>query len=388
MMEKMMQEQAEFRQDQKRVNQQVTDKIRDLSMKVDLLATHEKRLETQVAQLTSSSSRQHGQLPPKPDCNPNVTVKDITPRSGTTYDGPEVPQDAEVHVHRKQPDFRPENHDEMEQEADKGNTNAPTPNKVKGDIPMYVPPHRFIPYPQRLANMKLDKQYARFVELLKKLNVNIPFTDVVTQIPTYAKFLKDILSNRRKLDDETVTLTEKVSAIVMNKLPPKLQDPGNFTIPCSIGNTKFNRALYDLGASVSLIPKSVFNRIGVGELVSTKISLQLADESVKYPVGQVEDLPLQVGKFYIPINFVVIEMDEDPNTPLILGQPFLNTVDTQIDVRGGKLTFEIEKEKVKFDMFKALKYPANDGNFCRVDKIDVIVKEDLKNNQSMIRLTD
>jgi 16S rRNA G527 N7-methylase RsmG len=85
-----------------------------------------------------------------------------------------------------------------------------------------VPPHRFIPYPQRLANTKLDKQYARFVELLKKLNVNILFTDVVTQMPTYVKFLKDILSNMRKLNDETVTLTEKMSAIVMNKLPPKL----------------------------------------------------------------------------------------------------------------------------------------------------------------------
>jgi hypothetical protein len=87
----------------------VADQIRYLSMKVDLLATHGKLLETQVAQLTSSSSRQHGQLPPKPDCNPNATVKAITLRSETAYDGPEVPQDAGVHVHQKQPDFRPEN---------------------------------------------------------------------------------------------------------------------------------------------------------------------------------------------------------------------------------------------------------------------------------------
>jgi hypothetical protein len=112
--------------------------------------------------------------------------------------------------------------------------------------------------------------------------------------------------------------------------------------------------------------------------VPIRISLQLADKLVKYPLGQVEDLPLQVGKFYIPIDFVVIEMDEDPDTPLILGRPFLNTVGTQIDVRGEKLTFEIGKEKVKFDMFKALKYPANDDNFCRVDMIDVIVKEEFK----------
>jgi hypothetical protein len=115
----------------------------------------------------------------------------------------------------------------------------------------------------------------------------------------------------------------------MNKLPPKLQDPGSFSIPYFIGSTKFNRALCDLGESVSLMPKSIFDRIGVGELVPTRISLQLADRSVKYPVGQVEDLPLQVGKFYILIDFVVIKMNEDPDTPLILGRSFLNTAGTQ-----------------------------------------------------------
>jgi hypothetical protein len=136
-------------------------------MKVDLLATQGKLLEMQVAQQASSSSRQHGQLSPKPDCNPNASIKAITLRSETAYDGPEVSQDARVEAHQKQTDFQSKNHDETKQEGDKEDTNAPTLNQVKGDIPRYVPPHRFIPYPQRLANMKLDKQYARFVELLK-----------------------------------------------------------------------------------------------------------------------------------------------------------------------------------------------------------------------------
>jgi hypothetical protein len=114
-------------------------------------------------------------------------------------------------MQKKQSDVQPESHEKTEQEGYKGNTDAPMLNQVKRDIPRYVPPHRFIPYLQRIANTKLDKQYARFVELLKKLNVNIPFTDVVTQMSTYAKILKDILSNRRKLDDETVTLTEKIA---------------------------------------------------------------------------------------------------------------------------------------------------------------------------------
>jgi hypothetical protein len=90
----------------------VADQIRDLGMKIDLLATQRKLLETQVAQLTSSSSRQHGQLSFKPDCNPNATVKAITLRSGTAYDGPEVPQDVGVEAHQKQTDFQSKNHDE------------------------------------------------------------------------------------------------------------------------------------------------------------------------------------------------------------------------------------------------------------------------------------
>jgi hypothetical protein len=114
---------------------------------------------------------------------------------------------------------------------------------------------------------------------------------------TYAKFLKDILSNRSKLDEEIVILTENISAIVMNRLPLKLQDPNSFTIPCALGSTKFNRALSVLGETVSLMPKSVFDRIRVGELVPTRFFLQLTDRSVKYPLGQVEDLPLQVGNF-------------------------------------------------------------------------------------------
>ena len=129
-----------------------------------------------------------------------------------------------------------------------------------------------------------------------------------------------------------MALTEKVSAIVLNKFPPKLRDPGSFSIPCSIGNTKFDQALCDLGASVSLMPKSVYDRIGVGELKPTRISLQLADRSVRLPLGIVEDLPIQVGKFYILIDFVVIEMEEDIQIPLLLGRPFLATAGALIDV--------------------------------------------------------
>jgi len=160
--------------------------------------------------------------------------------------------------------------------------------------------------------------------MLKKFHINIPFLEVITDMPSYAKFLKDLLSNKWKLlENTTVSLTEGCNAIIQNKLPPKLSDPGSFFIPYSDGGLTISRALCDLGASVSLMPYSICKKLQVGDLKPTTISLQLADRSVKYPLGVLEDIPLQVGKFFIPYDFVVMEMEEDSRIPIILGRPFL-----------------------------------------------------------------
>ena len=101
---------------------------------------------------------------------------------------------------------------------------------------------------------------------------------MLEQMPKYAKFLKEVLSNKRKLEEyDTVMLTEEYTSILQNKLPPKLKDPGSFTIPCSIGNSYFEKALCDLGASINLMPLSIFRQLGIGEVKSTTISLQLAN---------------------------------------------------------------------------------------------------------------
>jgi len=127
----------------------------------------------------------------------------------------------------------------------------------------------------------LNEQFANFANVIKQLHITIPFTDALTQMPTYAKFLKDILSNKRSLEGhETVKLTEQCSAILKSELPPKLDDPGKFSIPCTIGKAKIKKALCDLGASVSLMPRTIYDRIGVGELKPTRMTLQLADSSV------------------------------------------------------------------------------------------------------------
>jgi hypothetical protein len=120
-----------------------------------------------------------------------------------------------------------------------------------------------------------------------------------------------------------VNLTEECSAIIQNKLPPKLKDPGSFSIPCVIGSEIVKKVMCDLGANVSLMPLSLYERLGIGELKSTRMTLQLADHSVKYPAGIIEDFPVKVGEIYVPADFVVMEMEEDNQVPFFWEDPSL-----------------------------------------------------------------
>ena len=188
-------------------------------------------------------------------------------------------------------------------------------------------------------------------------------------MPLYAKFLKDILSKKRKINEhETVALGEECSAVVLNQLPNKLKDPGSFSIPCTIGNVSIDRTLCDLGSSVSLMPYTIFKRLGLGELTPTSISLQLADRSIKYPLGILEDVPIKVGDFYVPIDFVVLDMAEDCRTQIILGRPFLATARCKIDVKEGRLTFDVGEHHVEFGIFDDLK-PASMFACCGVETV-------------------
>ena len=120
----------------------------------------------------------------------------------------------------------------------------------------------------------INKQFTKFMEVFKKLHINIPFVDALEQMPSYVKFMKDILLRKKRLSDfETMNLTEECSPILKRKLPQKLKDPGNFTIPCKIGNSIFERALCDLGASINLMPLSIFRRLGFGEARPTTVNL-------------------------------------------------------------------------------------------------------------------
>ena len=190
-----------------------------------------------------------------------------------------------------------------------------------------------IPYPQRLKKAKLEKQFVKFLDIFKKLHINIPFMDALENIPSYVKFMKRILANKKKLGEyETIALTEECSTILQKKFPPKLQDPGGFSIPFSIGNSVSDKTLYNLGASISLMSLTMFKRLKLGEVKPTIVSLQLADSSYQHPWGVIENVLVKVDKFLFLADFVILDMEEDDKVPIILCRPFLTTRKTQINM--------------------------------------------------------
>ena len=161
----------------------------------------------------------------------------------------------------------------------------------------------------------------------------MPFTEVVTQMPLYAKFLKDMLSKKRKIVEEgIVNLTATCSAVMKKELPEKMKDPGSFTIPCIIGGVEIQKALCDSGDSINLMPLSVAKQFSLGELIPTSITLQIADRSMVKPEGVLEDVLVTVGKFVFPVDFIILDMEEDSQVPLLLGRPFLATGAALIDM--------------------------------------------------------
>ncbi|XP_050916503.1 uncharacterized protein LOC127131635 [Lathyrus oleraceus] len=158
-------------------------------------------------------------------------------------------------------------------------------------------------------------------------------------------------------------------------MPHKLKDPGSFSIPCVIGKFIIDKALCDLGAIVSLMPSSTCKKQNLGELIPTKMSLQPADRSIKFPVGMLEKVPVRIGQFYIPTYFVIMDIKEDSHIPIILGSPFVSTTGAIIDVKKGRLTFKVGEEKVEFLLAKFLQAPAIDKSCCFLDVINECVIE-------------
>ncbi|GJX55170.1 reverse transcriptase domain-containing protein [Tanacetum coccineum] len=216
---------------------------------------------------------------------------------------------------------------------------SPAPASKPNEIPEQNPHQPPTPYPLRLNKEKIqDKSYIQIHKLLqmfKKLHINISFAEALAQMPKYAKMLKDLITNKEKLLELANTpLNENCSAVLFKKLPKKLGDPGKFLIPCDFSELEECMALADLGASINLMPLSVWKKLMLHELIPTRMTLELANRSVAYPVGIAEDVFVQVDK----------------------------TAHALVDVYREELNLRVGDEKLVFNVESTLKYPHKHGD--------------------------
>ncbi|GKB47054.1 hypothetical protein Tco_0897807 [Tanacetum coccineum] len=167
--------------------------------------------------------------------------------------------------------------------------------------------------------------------------------------------------------------------IVLNKVPPKEKDPRGFTIPFIIGQSGITKALADLGASISLIPYLMFLRLNLGDLKPTRMCIELANETTQFPKGIAENVMVKINKFVFPVDFVILDMEEDHRIPIILGRPFLATAHAMIDVFNKKISFEVRDEIITSDLEKSIRFPLFDEDTCHsADIINLSVVDNIK----------
>jgi hypothetical protein len=227
------------------------------------------------------------------------------------------------------------------------------------------PPRLFVPkvpYPERLQVPKKGGKKEDIPEVFKQVQINIPFLDAIQQMPSYAKFLKDLITVKRKMKvSKKAFMTEQIISILQCKLPIKYKDPSCPTITCMIGIGRIERTLLDLGASVNFLPYSVYVQLGLGELKPTSMTLQLADRSMNVPRGIVEDVLIKVDKFYYPVDFIVLDIELveiiGSEIPIILGRPFLATTNALINCRSGVMKISFRNMIVELNIFHIRKQP-------------------------------
>ncbi|XP_076886632.1 uncharacterized protein LOC143536550 [Bidens hawaiensis] len=217
--------------------------------------------------------------------------------------------------------------------------------------------------PGKVQNTALVTPVAPPVEK-KPVEINLPFNEALQHMPKYAKFLKDLLKRKDRLGEvSSIPLMGDCSAVVLNCVPENLSDPGVFTIPVLFGSDTMSHSLADLGASINLMVYSLYEKLELGEHTPTRISLSLADRSVKYPRGIIENLLVKVDKFVFPFDFVVLDMEADEKVPIILGRPFLRTAKALIVVYDGKITLRVGDENVTYDVARSMKHPSDHDDF-------------------------
>ncbi|XP_062085501.1 uncharacterized protein LOC133791574 [Humulus lupulus] len=290
--------------------------------------------------------------------NPKENANVVTLRRGKQYDPPSPPMPSKL-------SSKPQVDCSLDEDVPPKPTNPtqPTPK-----LTFVTPPH----FPSRLKKTKKEEVDKEILDTFCKVEVNIPLLDAIKQMSRYAKFLKELCTNKRKLrGNEKVSVGENVSAVLQKKLPPKCKDPNTFTIPCTIGNKRIECCMLDLGASINVMPFSIYASLNLGPLEETWV---IIDRSNAYPRGVIEDVLVQVNELVFPAYFYVLDMEDESiscSTPILLGRPFMKTARIKIDVHDSTLTMEFDGETIRFNIFEAMRYPSDVHVVYSLDVLDI-----------------
>nr|GFA45019.1 reverse transcriptase domain-containing protein [Tanacetum cinerariifolium] len=310
-------------------------------------------------------------------------MKAVTTRSSLAYEGPSIPTESPL---EKVDEQITEEILDKEHSNSSGSTTQVQPPIVPILIPkpdvLRTQSKPSIMYPSRLNDQKLREkatnQMEKFFQIFHDLHFDISFADALLLMPKFSSTIKILLANKDKLFKlAKVPLNENCSAMLLKKLPEKLGDPGKFLIPCNFPGMEVCHALADLGASIILMPLSIWKKLSLTELTPTRMTLELADRSITRPIGVAEDVFDKVGKFHFPTDFVVVDFEADPRVPLILGRSFLRIGRALISVYGEKITLKVNDESITFNLNQTMRYSLtyDDTLVNRVDVIDIACKD-------------
>jgi hypothetical protein len=300
-------------------------------------------LETRIAQLAASLPHPNGgDFPSEPAVPVKENVKAVITRSGKTMAEPKAkskkmsPTDLVEEEEKAEAEVEAKPRHEKEEE----NLGKASPKDISDTL--------LLSFPHRAKKPVEDEKWSWFMEVIRRMYVHIPMLDTM-QVLTYARYLKDILNQKRLIPEtDMLVFAERCSSAILDGLRDKMGDLGVPTISCLIGTQKFDQVLCDLGASMSVMPKVIYDQLNHDSLVPTSMHRQLADQSIWRPMGIVEDIPVGIMNSFVPVDFVVLEMDACCQIPLILGRPFLSTVGATIDVAAGIIKLNINGKEETF----------------------------------------
>ncbi|GJU18020.1 reverse transcriptase domain-containing protein [Tanacetum coccineum] len=361
-----------------KANDAVMKNMQDQNQNMQNQMTNLTEMLTKFMNANSASTSGSGSLPSNTVANMRSDMKAITTQSGVSYDGPQVPPP---------PSSLPKVV-EHEPEVTKDTVHPSTKNiqppevQTQNDEPVVAPKTKpTIPYPSRINKEKLrekdDLLTLKFVEMFRNLHFELSFADALLHMPKFAPMFRKLLNNKDKIIDLIKTpVNENCSAVILKKFPEKLGDPGRFLIPCDFPELDDCLALADLGASINLMPLSVWEKLNLPDLTKTRMILELADRTISTPTGIAEDVFVKVGTFLFPADFVVVDYIADPRVPLILGRPFLRTARALIDVHGEQMTLRHDDQSITFKVGDTKTFSYNTiESVNRVDVIDVACEE-------------